>query len=716
MEKVNITIGRFQPFTTGHMKCIEGPYKDKGLRTVVCMINTKDNKVDSRHPFPSSKMLPLYKKAFKSNKMVADFVLVVSADPVKISQLLKPMGYEISSWSCGTDRIDAYSAMAERYHEYKGEQILADDFEMYEVKRGDEDVSATKVRQALRDNDKKSYESMVPKDLWKDFDDLRDIVLSVNEGLIIDEDECPDENYLITEATKPSKLRKISTTKESSSNRWRGPYNKVEKFFDLDKDENCVYSRFQDLYRGFITDKKGNEYDVCVTLKHTSVYLDPHGNSHGVVDGPSRLTVEIYGLHDDKDDATFIADFKYYGKDTDHKDMAILSDLEKGIYLEDYFSKHLDDLSPDCAGKFDDIANGGDSSAVSFYDKARQQEKIAKDKFWSTKICVRPEFAWSVKNGVVEINMSSTSGDSDLTIPNRVAGEYFEKYLLSEFDINNVSDLNGLFGMGVLKVGNNLGTLYSGRLYVDTKSNKLALIDPAKMKIEKELGVGFRGTQISANPKYASQYVATWFELAFSAWKKTQKKTDYVQSHYRELMYSKNYYNYTKLMSANDAREMAGRDWEDMIKKSEWDGQKVIVMNIQILKDVMDKVPKSKIDTVPVEEKPVETPVKEKPAVSVTPVSNSNSSAPAGIPAGIKISTEAKMKMQAWHTGIRGFNVKSAGEAKLKMNYWACVSMGYDKEANIIKQEADSRGIVLESLRRSVKVTSLFDYIKRISE
>ena len=711
MEKVNITIGRFQPFTTGHMKCIEGPYKDKGLRTVVCMINTKDNKVDSRHPFPSSKMLPLYKKAFKSNKMVADFVLVVSADPVKISQLLKPMGYEISSWSCGTDRIDAYSAMAERYHEYKGEQILADDFEMYEVKRGDEDVSATKVRQALRDGDKKSYESMVPKDLWKDFDDLKDMVLSVNEGLIIDEDECLYENYLITEATKPSKLRKISTTKESSSNRWGGPYNKVDKFFDLDQDENCVYSRFLDLYRGFITDKNGNEYDVCVTVKRNNIDLHT-----GRIEGPYKVVVEIYGLHDDKDDAVFVAEFKYYDKNIDHKDIAVLDDLEKGIYLEDYFSKHLNDLNPDCTGKFDDIANGGDSSAVSFYDRARQQEEIAKNKFWSTKICVRPEFAWSAKNGAVEINMSSTSDNSDLTVPNRVVGEYFEKYLLSEFNVNNISNLNGLFGMGVLKLGNNMGTLYPGRLYVDTKSNKLVLIDPAKMKIEKELGVGFRGTQISANPKYASQYVAAWFELAFGAWKKTQKKTDYVQSHYRDLMYSKNYYNYTKLMSANDAREMAGRDWEDMIKKSEWDGQKVIVMDIQILKDVMDKVPKSKIDAVPAEEKPVEAPAEEKPTTSATSVSNSNSPAPAEIPVGIKISTEAKMKMQAWHTGIRGFNVKSAGEAKLKMNYWACVSMGYDKEANIIKQEADSRGIVLESLGRSVNVTSLFDYIKRISE
>lgn len=184
MEKVNITIGRFQPFTLGHLKCVEGPYKDKGLKTIICMINTKDNKVDSRHPFPSSKTLPLYKKAFKNSSMIEDVILVSNADIVKISQELKDMGYEIASWSCGTDRIDSYGAMAKRYAEYKGEKILPDDFEMYEVKRGDEDISATKVRQALKDDNRKDFEKMTPKELWSEYKDLQSMVLSVKESMM----------------------------------------------------------------------------------------------------------------------------------------------------------------------------------------------------------------------------------------------------------------------------------------------------------------------------------------------------------------------------------------------------------------------------------------------------------------------------------------------------------------------------------------------------
>ena len=51
MKKVNITIGRFQPFTKGHMKCVEEAYKELSVPTIVCMINVKDEKVDEKHPY-----------------------------------------------------------------------------------------------------------------------------------------------------------------------------------------------------------------------------------------------------------------------------------------------------------------------------------------------------------------------------------------------------------------------------------------------------------------------------------------------------------------------------------------------------------------------------------------------------------------------------------------------------------------------------------------
>lgn len=159
MQKVNVMIGRFQPFTNGHLKCIEEAWKVKGVPTVICMVNTKDEKVDERKPFPSSLLLPLYEEAFTKNKHVAKIVLVVNADIVKIGEMLSKEGFEICSWTCGTDRYDSYSKMAEKYHDQAG---LTDDFEMIEVKRSDDDISATKVREALLANDKRTFDKLTP--------------------------------------------------------------------------------------------------------------------------------------------------------------------------------------------------------------------------------------------------------------------------------------------------------------------------------------------------------------------------------------------------------------------------------------------------------------------------------------------------------------------------------------------------------------------------
>lgn len=157
MKRVNIMIGRFQPFTKGHYKCIEEARRVKDVPTVICMIDTKEDKIDKKHPFPSSMLLPIYKELFKKDRNIEDIVLVGSADIVKIAEQLK--NYEIVSWTCGTDRIDTYEKLTAKYHDQAG---LPDDFSMIEIKRTGEDISATKVRQALLDDDKGEFLRMTP--------------------------------------------------------------------------------------------------------------------------------------------------------------------------------------------------------------------------------------------------------------------------------------------------------------------------------------------------------------------------------------------------------------------------------------------------------------------------------------------------------------------------------------------------------------------------
>ena len=159
MKDVNITIGRFQPFTKGHLSCIESVYNELGLPTVICMIDVKDEKVDEKHPFPSSMLLPMYQDVFAKNKMIADIVLIKSANIVEIGEMLYKMGYQIKSWSCGTDRLAPYEKMASKY---AGQAHLSPDFKMFEIKRTDADISATKVRNAILKDDYKTFAAMTP--------------------------------------------------------------------------------------------------------------------------------------------------------------------------------------------------------------------------------------------------------------------------------------------------------------------------------------------------------------------------------------------------------------------------------------------------------------------------------------------------------------------------------------------------------------------------
>lgn len=178
MEKVNIIIGRFQPFTLGHLKCAQEAQRRLGVKSVLLVINTI--KQDARHPFLTKQIEKILDKMCKEEPTLTGYVLVKNADIVKNVEILREAGYEPVSWTCGTDRYAQYETMVKKY----GKDIdLDDNFEVIEVKRGDEDISATAVRQALRNNDEDTYIELVPNAWRRQFVFLRDIIMGVDEDV-----------------------------------------------------------------------------------------------------------------------------------------------------------------------------------------------------------------------------------------------------------------------------------------------------------------------------------------------------------------------------------------------------------------------------------------------------------------------------------------------------------------------------------------------------
>ena len=176
MKNINIIIGRFQPFTLGHLKCAQEAQKESGVPTVLCVIET--TKQDARHPFLTTQIADTLDEMCKKEESLAGWVLVKSADIVKNAEILRNNDFNPISWSCGTDRFSDYNRMATRY---KNDAGLDEDFRVIEVKRGDDDISATKAREALKSNDQKEYQKLVPKSWWNSFQKLREIIMSLDE-------------------------------------------------------------------------------------------------------------------------------------------------------------------------------------------------------------------------------------------------------------------------------------------------------------------------------------------------------------------------------------------------------------------------------------------------------------------------------------------------------------------------------------------------------
>lgn len=178
-EKVNIFLGRFQPFTKGHLKVLEIGYNENQLPTVVLMIQNK--KIDKRHPFSDDviqKEMEIIKK--DAPHFIKDIIYVKSADILAFGEQLHQKGYEPILWLTGTDRLPQYTRMATNYKERAG---FVDEFTTFEIKRTDEDISATKVREAIQQNDLTTYKLLMPEHTDKMFDTFRNELLQVKEGM-----------------------------------------------------------------------------------------------------------------------------------------------------------------------------------------------------------------------------------------------------------------------------------------------------------------------------------------------------------------------------------------------------------------------------------------------------------------------------------------------------------------------------------------------------
>jgi hypothetical protein len=205
-KKVNILAGRFQPFTDGHMKVVEQLHKENGLPTFILVV--RGGKADpAKNPFDEDTQLAMIGAIQGHNKMVEGAAVIGTAGIDTIYNALRP-AYEPVLWGAGTDRLKAYKYQIDKYKE---ELNALPELDAFEIKRGEEDISATKVREALKTDDEATFKKMTPKGMHKMYDELKTIMQSVKENsgytLLTFNDFIVEKNEPIFEGSAPKKER-----------------------------------------------------------------------------------------------------------------------------------------------------------------------------------------------------------------------------------------------------------------------------------------------------------------------------------------------------------------------------------------------------------------------------------------------------------------------------------------------------------------------------
>jgi len=465
---------------------------------------------------------------------------------------------------------------------------------------------------------------------------------------------------------------------------------------------------------GYIMDKEGNYYDVV-----TSTWSSDTGRIAG---GTMNYSVVIKNVNGQN-----LSFSGYTAIFSSPSHATIVADIENGMYLEDFIAKHWGALgySVKETDELKKLKEKGNPNAKT-YKAEKEENKAQKVRDFFERYLVLPDnISFEIKNNDLEFNWQPVKrkeedkpktsswalrrqdfeteeayNDAKASLDKQWE-EYTAKYKqldkqiidifkpfcvkkLKELFKTDINNLNGLI-FGVKPKDKE----YRDSTALDTKDKKLVVLhDYSKdfnknnWKLNKEVvgDIVFYPTA-KLDKRNPSEYLKDLFKRASDAYQKLNGRTKgkYIDAHWEEYYdwYGHSYsWNNNKTSNKKQAKEWAERDFFKDLADHRFENETTwqISFEVAFLKDFIE-------EKLPV--KPDET-SSEKSSETKIDVS--------------KARKVQEPKMDAWHNGTRKQNVASCSDAKLKLNYEICKDKGYDKEAKILKDEAESRGLTLENL------------------
>ena len=161
-KKVNIIVGRFQPFHNGHLKMAEFIHKKNKLPVVVVAVHPGHNR-SGKSPF-SKRIIDstLINLGRDTEGIIMDHVFVKQGYIEDIINSLRPE-YEPIIWGAGEDRINSYQKQAE--YNFKRDNELNVDKDRFEIVETPRVMSASNARELIITDNFKEFKKLVPRSI-----------------------------------------------------------------------------------------------------------------------------------------------------------------------------------------------------------------------------------------------------------------------------------------------------------------------------------------------------------------------------------------------------------------------------------------------------------------------------------------------------------------------------------------------------------------------
>ena len=485
---------------------------------------------------------------------------------------------------------------------------------------------------------------------------------------------------------------------------------------------------------GYIMSKDGRVFDVKCSERTSDAGRIAGGSFHVNVTilrvGPNAENIDLSGYS-----AVFSnPSSPTYG--------SLISDIRDGIYLEDYLAYHKDDIDYFARKTtwVKELIDAGDGTGSRTEKMKKRDAKIAKEESFNQRYCViNKNISFSCTGGhslefydnggynkiVAEIRPSSTknkgkggmfgSGKAEqaVQVPEDVNNAIIEGFRpMAEAIVSNMfgsADAKGLkFEFSISFEGQQK---YDGPVFGwDIKNKKFAVLDIEKRKVldrKYELRLScvyhrkYRGDTVEYS-KFALKFLEDASKIMV---KSLGSESAYVAANYKSVMWGKGYYG--SKMKAGEAKEECKRQFAKMKGDKTFSIDRYqFYVTPKIAAEVLGGKSYKKFFKTAESEAPSETDVAQIETPEIT-------NGPDKPKASVKSASEtygkaygpAKEKMEKWHAGTRRQNLKNCNDGKLRMNYAICKELGFKTEMDLIKKEAESRGIILESM------LSMKDYI-----